>query len=1018
MRPLSLTIQAFGAFLGRQTLDFGALGDHRLFLIGGPTGAGKTTLLDAICFALYGDSSGNERVAEQMRSDHADPMTRTEVLLDFAIGPAGYRIHRIPRQERARRRGGGTTVEKQDATLWGSGQGDADGPVLATGWGNVTAEVERLVGFRSAQFRQVIVLPQGRFRELLAAGAGEREQILKTLFHTEVYTRIQDALKSRAAAIEQATQALEIRRRTLLDQAGAETPGQLAQRLTDQAASLLESRSRVHVCQAAEQAALTGLQAGRDARDRLAARDGAAATLAALDGRRPQIDLHRESLAAAQRALGLADLRARLAAERETLARIESASAGARIALDLATGGRDAALVRLGSEESRGSERLALGLEIHRLTQLAGRVQRLAEARIAHEQAARLSGESTQAAESAAARAADCQAERSRALELRESLAPVAARAEVLAAQVADLTRRVLERRALDSAIAETRQAERARLQGIAALDLAEQGLVQARSDQESLHRRWTQGQAQVLAGTLGPGAPCPVCGSTRHPAPATGAAQVPSEPDLEHAKGRVADAESTRDQAREALAGATSLLAAARARTQGLESALAGYLGLGLDAIAAQLDAHRAELAAARAAGEALAGVAAALPRLDALAESAELGLSSAETARAERDRQLAAAQGALAERESEVPESWRTPGALAQAIAERTGVLAAADEALRSAREQARASDLAHATAQAGLQAQIEQLESARARFVQTQAQWSERRTQAGFPDDPAFLGASLDEPARAGLERAVADYDLALQAARTMLGHAAAEAHGLATPDLPALEAAARQARESRETDERALAAAVASQSQLARLQDALARVAADLAERESDYAVMGRLAEVANGKNPHRLSFQRFVLTALLDDVLIAASQRLQSMSRGRYRLERGRGPTDLRQAGGLDLLVDDGYTGKLRGVATLSGGEGFQAALSLALGLAEVVQAYAGGVHMDTVFIDEGFGSLDPEALDLAIDTLVDLQQGGRLVGVVSHVPELKERIDVRLEVNPGRGGSHARFVLP
>jgi exonuclease SbcC len=148
------------------------------------------------------------------------------------------------------------------------------------------------------------------------------------------------------------------------------------------------------------------------------------------------------------------------------------------------------------------------------------------------------------------------------------------------------------------------------------------------------------------------------------------------------------------------------------------------------------------------------------------------------------------------------------------------------------------------------------------------------------------------------------------------------------------------------------------------------------------------------------------------------VLIAASQRLQAMSRGRYRLERGRGTSDLRLAGGLDLLVDDGYTGKLRGVETLSGGEGFQAALSLALGLAEVVQAYAGGVRLDTIFIDEGFGSLDPEALELAVETLIDLQQGGRLVGVISHVPELRERIDVRLEVSPSQGGSKAQFVLP
>jgi exonuclease SbcC len=161
----------------------------------------------------------------------------------------------------------------------------------------------------------------------------------------------------------------------------------------------------------------------------------------------------------------------------------------------------------------------------------------------------------------------------------------------------------------------------------------------------------------------------------------------------------------------------------------------------------------------------------------------------------------------------------------------------------------------------------------------------------------------------------------------------------------------------------------------------------------------------------------MTFQRFVLAALLDEVLIAASQRLRLMSRGRFDLQRAREHIDRRTAGGLDLVVYDAYTGTTRPVNTLSGGESFLASLSLALGLSDVVQAYSGGVTLQTLFVDEGFGSLDPEALDLAFRALVDLQGGGRLVGIISHVPELKERIEARLEVIPGRGGSMVRFLL-
>ena len=179
----------------------------------------------------------------------------------------------------------------------------------------------------------------------------------------------------------------------------------------------------------------------------------------------------------------------------------------------------------------------------------------------------------------------------------------------------------------------------------------------------------------------------------------------------------------------------------------------------------------------------------------------------------------------------------------------------------------------------------------------------------------------------------------------------------------------------------------------------------------------YSIAGRVSDAVNGRNPLGLTLQRFVLTAFLDDTLIAATARLERMSRGRYRLERRREREDMRRASGLDLDVFDEFAGQARSVNTLSGGESFLASLSLALGLADVVQSYAGGIRMEALFIDEGFGTLDQEALDDALKTLMDLREKGRLVGIISHVPELKERIDVRLEVTATRGGSQAKFHI-
>jgi exonuclease SbcC len=218
MRPLALTLQAFGPFPGREHLDFSELGENPLFLISGATGSGKTTILDAVCFALYGDTSGETRGAREMRSDHATPETGTEVVFEFSLGERRYRIQRAPEQERPKRRGDGLTHQAQTAHLWdrtGCAQ-DGEGTVLASGWRKVTEEVVGLIGFRSDQFRQVIMLPQGKFRDLLDAKSQDREEILQSLFPTEIYRRIQEELKERAKELKAQKASLDGNRAALL----------------------------------------------------------------------------------------------------------------------------------------------------------------------------------------------------------------------------------------------------------------------------------------------------------------------------------------------------------------------------------------------------------------------------------------------------------------------------------------------------------------------------------------------------------------------------------------------------------------------------------------------------------------------------------------------------------------------------------------------------------------------------------------------------------------------------------
>jgi exonuclease SbcC len=253
---------------------------------------------------------------------------------------------------------------------------------------------------------------------------------------------------------------------------------------------------------------------------------------------------------------------------------------------------------------------------------------------------------------------------------------------------------------------------------------------------------------------------------------------------------------------------------------------------------------------------------------------------------------------------------------------------------------------------------------------------------------------------------------------QAAQVRLDRAKANCDGIERPDTQAIAAAALAADQGVEQSVRQEQVLTSRLSTLQAATSRLAVLQSELAALEGRYELTGQIANVANGHNDYRMTFQRYVLGVFLDEVLYAASLRLRIMSRSRYILQRLKDPVTGRSAGGLDLEVYDEWTGTTRPASTLSGGESFLASLSLALGLADVVQAHAGGIRLDTMFIDEGFGTLDPEALELAIRALQDLQQGGRLVGIISHVSELKEWIDARLEVTTCRRGSTARFVVP
>ncbi len=543
------------------------------------------------------------------------------------------------------------------------------------------------------------------------------------------------------------------------------------------------------------------------------------------------------------------------------------------------------------------------------------------------------------------------------------------------------------------------------------------QALMGVRADLEAARDAWGQGQAAVLASALESGEPCPVCGSTEHPAPAPSAAGLPAHGDIEAreklCRETEAKLEESRNEERERARRLAEIETEAKTLRAQLEEAA--------DVEAADLETACED---ARNAVEEAMRAEETMPVSEQNVEQFGGELRTArdaeENARAQCEvceSSCTRAATVLEEAEKLVPEKLRAPGELGAAIDECEAGVAALGTALKRAREAAAGAEKRHAADARALEearkAETESREAAEGHA----ARFAAALGKAGFAAEAALAAARMAEAEIDALEAEIKRFDGSLAAARGLAERAAEAAKGLSLPDLEPIRAALAAAEASLEDSIAKQATLSDDVKRKKETRETLAEVGEELGESEKRYAVVGRLADVATGKNAPGIPFQRFVLAALLDDVLAASSECLRIMSNGRYTLERSRDRESRRKTAGLELAVYDAYTGLERPVATLSGGESFLASLSLALGLADVVQAYSGGIHLDTIIVDEGFGTLDPEALDLALRALLDLQKGGRLVGIISHVPELRERIQTRLEITTGREGSEARFVI-
>jgi len=1020
MRPLKLKMTAFGPYAGKQVVDFTALEGRSFFLIHGPTGSGKTTILDAMCFALYGTTTGSLRNGKQMRSDHADISTTTAVTFDFSIGSDAYRIQRNPEQERPKKKGTGTTIMNSNATLWKiteTGSQGEEEKVLASGTIKVTEEVEKLLGFKSHQFRQVVMLPQGEFRELLTANSAKRQEILETLFHTELYHTIELSLKQSARALEKDLQKTVERRQWVLKEAEAGTPEELKERYHEHKKHLEELAGKIKESEKVLKKAQADLTAGRQTLEKIREKEDAQRALSKLESRAADMDRQRNRLARARQALSIVD------AEKSLLARRAEAKSAAKVyehklkQQQLAAVAKKEAENTLAAEKAKETRREAARREVNRLEELDEKVKALEDARKSMHKA-RQENETAEKEQIKARQHLNAiQGEIEKKTVERDRAAAISGQTAALELKLKEAEQLTEKRKSLEKLRVELNKVLKEYRQAEENYRRAEGKLEQTKKELYSLQETWNKGQAAILADKLTPGSPCPVCGSLEHPTPARSDSHLPSEEDIKAKQEQVNNCEDAREKARRNLKKIEDKKLNITIKVEDLENTLGEKAGIDLSNLQTAAENARKMWAKAKQAEETLSTLNRQLEILKEKEKKAGELADKGNTALQKANLSLGNARATLREREAAIPEDLRNLQSLKRAQQKarehRDQLMAAYEQAQKAAADAAAALVKADSEARAAW----ETLQAANDRAREEEDSFQQRLKEAGFADANDYEKAKGSQEEIKSLEETLKKYDENLSAAKDRLQRAQRTAEGLVEPDLDKLTESATIAEQAYN---RLLKKETEYGLQIKReekwLRDIL-ELDNSLEKLENRYAILGHLSDVANGKNAYGLTFQRFVLGALLDEVTAAATKRLKMMSRGRYHLHRTMDRARKNAAGGLELEVFDTYTGISRSVTTLSGGETFLASLSLALGLADVVQSYSGGIHLDTIFVDEGFGTLDSESLDFALKTLIDLRESGRLVGIISHVSELKERIDARLEIQQVEKGSSARFHL-
>ncbi|WP_424237178.1 AAA family ATPase [Bhargavaea ginsengi] len=1026
MKPLKLKMTAFGPYKECETIDFTELGDRGLFAISGPTGSGKTSIFDAICYALYGKASGEEREDRSLRSDFADDKVHTEVELWFESAGDTYRImRRMPHVKAGNKSATGDRIElfKIDS--------ETEKPVtdrqMTT---EVNAKVAELIGFSHDQFSQIVMLPQGEFRKLLTSDTENKEKIFRRIFRTKKYKDMEAALKERKSAVEvewkKSSGQIAWQAKHLLDTL-PDLSEELAASLSDehpnagkvieglfgeQERRLIETERLTKEAEQLEAGLMEAnrrLSAAQELNSRLAEWEEKKRQLSGLNQRLPEMEEKRRAVNLARLAARIRPAEEKMAdAKREQQQAIEAVKQ-AELTLSASQEAEKAAVARALEARERDPQIDAKRREAERLEEARPRLDEREQAllKLAVEQAGqkRLSDE----AESLRAGAVKL---RERQESLREE---IAALEEALAGT--DELHEQLTAAERDCELLE----EHLRLLGIVRKAGEDAERDECRKDEAEavLHRLKQQlrdSQAASLAIHLHDGAPCPVCGSTEHPAPA-GSTDGPDHSALEEAEAVFLAAQSNAVSSASILKLQNGQLeqSADRLSGRGLEAAGAAEI---LAARKEQSEQFQEAISTAKSRRNQLSSLRKDEESLRIKVDEVAAKLTNHTEDLAGTTSRIASLEATITGLERSIPEGYGDVRSLDMALARLREIIGKHDRMKEQLETAATEAADQRKAAEQSLTFAVRQNEKAENQLQEAEAAFREKLAASTFSSAEAYHAALMSDHLADETEAIIRTFENDFHAVKIRESELAANLEGSERADLEGLRLLAQEAKTACDLAQERL---IHSRNTLNTIKKGIAAMREAATEAETLEKKLGKVAglyDLIRGQNADKLSFERYLQIEYLERILLSANERLKDLSNGQFELLRSDRQEARGRQSGLGIDVYDAYTGQARDVRTLSGGEKFNASLSLALGMADVIQGFGGNIRVDTMFIDEGFGSLDPESLQKAIEALIGLQRNGRVVGVISHVEELKSAMPAVLKVTKSKAGhSSTEFVL-